>query len=101
MTSASVSDENVVALLEQRRLQLAVVLDDPVEDEVDVALQAPRQRVCVLGADAAVRRPARVPDAGRRQGLAVRRGVLQSLRLPTARISASFPFSTSARPAES
>ena len=67
----------LVALLEERRLQLAVVLDDPVEDEVDVALEAPRQRVRVLGADAAVRRPARVPDAGRRQGLVVRRRVLE------------------------
>ena len=56
-----------VALLDERRLQLAVVLDDAVEDEVDVALQAPRQRVRVLGADAAVGCPAGVPDAGRRQ----------------------------------
>ena len=39
--------------------------------------QAPRQRVRVLGADAAVGGPARVPDAGRRQRLALRRGVLQ------------------------
>ena len=40
--------------LEQRRLQLAVVLDDAVEDEVDVAIDAARQRMGVLGADAAV-----------------------------------------------
>ena len=57
----------LVAFVQQRRLQLAVVLDDPVEHEVDVALQASRQRVRVLGADAAVRCPARVPDAGGRQ----------------------------------
>ena len=67
----------LVALLEERRLQLAVVLDDPVEDEVDVALKAARQRVRVLGADAAVRCPARVPDPGGRQGLALRSSVLQ------------------------
>ena len=67
----------LVALLEERRLQLAVVLDDPVEDEVDVALKAAGQRVRILGANAPVRCPARVPDAGRRQGLALRRSVLQ------------------------
>ncbi len=46
--------------------QLAVVLDDAVQDDRELALVARRQRVRVLLRDAAVRRPARVAETGRR-----------------------------------
>ena len=67
----------LVPVLEQRRLQLAVILHDPVEHEVDFAVDAARQRMGVLRTDAAVRRPARVPDAGRRLGRVERRRLLE------------------------
>ena len=92
----------LVALLEQRRLQLAVVLDDPVEDEVDVALRgspsadarSPRRRGRASPSACARRRWSPGTCCSPRRPSA-------RWRLPTARISASFPFSTSARPAES
>jgi hypothetical protein len=51
---------------DQRVLELAVVLDDPVEDDCDLRVVARRERMRVLLGDAAVRRPARVAEAGRR-----------------------------------
>ena len=91
----------LVALLEERRLQLAIVLDDPVEDEVDVAVIAAGQRVRVLVADAPVRCPARVPDARWSPGTCSCRRVLQLAEVADGANSSSFPFSTSASPAES
>src|SRR5207237_5545540 len=57
----------------ERALQLAEVLDDPVQDDRELAVVAARQRVRILLRDRAVGRPARVPEAGRRDG-AVRAG---------------------------
>ena len=51
-----------VALLDQRVLELAEVLHDPVEDDRDLVLDATCQRVRVLERDLAVRGPARVAD---------------------------------------
>ena len=53
--------------------QLAVVLDDAVEDDRELGRVAAGERVRVLLGDAAVRRPARVAEA-RRRGRAVRSG---------------------------
>ena len=53
---------------EQLFAPLAVVLDDPVEDDRELTVVAGGERVSVLLGDAAVRRPARVADAGRRDG---------------------------------
>ena len=62
--------------------QLAVVLDDPVQDDRQLVLVARRQRMGVLLGDAAVGRPARVAEAGRRDG-AVRAGrLLQEREVP-------------------
>ena len=47
--------------------QLAVVLDDPVEDDRELAFVAAGQRVRVVLVHAAVRRPARVAEPGRRR----------------------------------
>ena len=57
-----------VAVGLERLLQLAVVLDDAVEDDRDLLVGRAGQRMGVLEADAAVRRPARVADARRGQG---------------------------------
>jgi hypothetical protein len=46
----------------KRLFELAVVLDDPVEDDGDLALLAAGQRVRVLLGDPAVRRPAGVAE---------------------------------------
>ena len=64
-----------VPLGSEALLQLAVVLDDAVEHDRDLGGVASRQRVGVLLRDTAVRRPARVPDAGGRRR-AVRPGPL-------------------------
>ena len=48
---------------DQLRRQLAVVLDDPVQDDRDLRGVAAGQRMRVLLGDAAVRRPARVTEA--------------------------------------
>ena len=66
-----------MALLEQRILELAEVLDDPVEDDRDLVLDAARERVRVLEGDLAVRRPARVADPGHRGGAVEARRRLQ------------------------
>ena len=50
-----------VALLDQGRAQLAVVLDDAVENDGYLALVTTGERVCVLDHDLAVRGPARMP----------------------------------------
>ena len=67
-------------------LELAVVLDDAVQDERQLILLAARQRVGVLLADPAVRRPAGVAEARRRSpsrsGAAA---AFRCARLPTAR----------------
>jgi hypothetical protein len=52
----------LVAVGEQRLLQLAVVLHDAVEGDRNLAVLTARERVRVLVADTAVRRPARVPE---------------------------------------
>ena len=56
--------------------ELAEVLDDAVEDDGD-GLVAAGQRMGVLLGDATVRRPAGVPDAGRRSGAVRPRDLLQ------------------------
>jgi hypothetical protein len=62
-----------VAVGGERLLQLAVVLHDPVQDDGELVLVTARQRMGVLLADAAVRGPARVPEA-RGRNRAVRPG---------------------------
>src|SRR5581483_9362850 len=57
-------------------LELAVVLDDAVEDDRDAVIAA-REGVRVRLADAAVRRPARVPEARRRRRAVVARGAAE------------------------
>ena len=69
--------EGVAACLELG-LQLAVVLDDPVEDDRKLAVLATGERVRVVLADTAVGRPARVADP-RRRVRAVRRNRLLQL----------------------
>ena len=62
--------------------QLAVVLDDPVQDDRQLVLVARRQRMRVQLGDAAVGRPARVAEAGGRDR-AVRAGrLLQEREIP-------------------
>ena len=46
--------------------ELAVVLDDPVEDDRDLRRVAAGERMRIRLGDPAVRRPARVPETGRR-----------------------------------
>ena len=58
----------VVAFRDQRGAQLAVVLDDAVQDDGDLALVAAGERMGVLDHDLAVGRPARVPEPVRRLG---------------------------------
>ena len=62
-----------VAVGREALLELAVVLDDAVEDDRELVRGAAGERVCVLLGDAAVRGPARVAEA-RRRGRAVRSG---------------------------
>ena len=63
MTSTSVSDVNSAPSASELLLELHVVLDDPVDDDVD-AVVGVEVRVRVLLGDAAVRGPAGVADAG-------------------------------------
>ena len=78
-----------VALGLERLLELAVVLDDPVEDDRDLLVGRAGQRMGVLEADAAVRRPARVPDAGRRREPFASASARRWPRFPTARTVSS------------
>ena len=55
-----------VALLDEAGAELAVVLDDPVQDDRELLALLGGERVCVRLGDAAVRRPARVAEPGRR-----------------------------------
>ena len=65
----------------ERRLQLAVVLDDPVQDDRELPVVAAGQRMRVLLVHGAVGGPAGVAEAGRRLG-AVRAGLpLQRLEI--------------------
>ena len=64
MTSASVSEVKTAPCREQLLLELHVVLDDPVDDDVDAVLVV-EVRVGVLLGDPAVGGPAGVADAGR------------------------------------
>jgi hypothetical protein len=101
--------------VEQTALQREVVLDDPVDDDVDAVARV-EVRVGVGLGDAAVRRPARVPDAARRgaddrgdgaepSGIAGAAAPLTAvrrlLRLPTARTDAISPSTSTETPAES
>ncbi len=70
-----------VSVVEQRLAQLAVVLDDPVQHDRDLVLVAAGQRMRVLLGHAAVRRPARVPEAVRRLGSVRAGGRLQDLQV--------------------
>ena len=65
----------------ERLLDLAVVLDDPVQDDRELPLLAAGKRVRILFADAAVRCPARVPDPRRGLGAVPLRGLLQVLEI--------------------
>src|SRR5262249_46299034 len=67
-----------VALLGEALLELAVVLDDAVEDDRDLLAVAARERVRILLGDAAVRGPPRMPDPGLRRRAGGRR-LLQPL----------------------
>jgi hypothetical protein len=66
-----------VALFQERVLELAEILHDPVEHNSDLVLDAPGQRVGVLEGDLAVRGPARVADPGLRRGAVETDGGLQ------------------------
>ena len=97
----------LLALGLQPLAQAGVVLDDPVEDDVDLA-GAVVVRVGVLLGDAAVGRPAGVGDAGvgGRQGAGAVGGALATAarrlaRLPTAWTLSTSPSSITERPAES
>ena len=61
--------------------ELAIVLDDPVQDDRDLLRVAARQRMCVLFRDAAVRRPARVAEAVVRQRAVLAGGLFQVLEV--------------------
>ncbi len=112
MTSASVSEREGAAGGAELVLELDVVLDDPVDDDVH-AVVAVKVRVGVLLAHTAVRRPARVSDAGRggplgeRDGTAGRRRVAvasfarSASRLPTARMASICSPARTEIPAES
>ena len=71
-----------VAGLAQALAQLAVVLDDAVEDDRDLRRVVARERVRVRSRDAAVRRPARVTEAGGRGRAPVACLALQVLQVP-------------------
>ena len=76
-----------VSGLAQALAQLAVVLDDAVEDDRDLGGIVAGERVRVRLGDAAVRRPARVAEPGRRRRAARRRPrSFRFWRLPTARV---------------
>ena len=76
--SASVSEVNVWPVASRPSLQLAVVLDDAVEDDRELGVVAAGQRMRVRLGDGAVRRPARVPEArDRSRSRSGRRAVLQ------------------------
>ena len=70
-----------VALRDQLRLELAVVLDDPVEHDRELRVVAAGERVGVPLGDGAVRRPARVAEAVAGVRAVARRGVLQELEV--------------------
>ena len=89
-----------VALLDERRLQLAIVLDDAVEDEVDVARRQPVSG-CAFSAQTRPCVAQRVCPTPVVAGDAVRRGVLQFAEVADCADLGELPFSTSARPAES
>ena len=60
----------------ERPLELAVVLHDPVQHDREPAVVAPAERMRVLLGDRAVGCPARMPEAGRRDGAVRARDVL-------------------------
>src|SRR5919197_3547759 len=66
-----------VAVGDERLLQLAEVLHDPVQDDGEAARLAARQRVRVLLGDAPVRGPARVAEPGGRDRAVPARRLLQ------------------------
>jgi hypothetical protein len=70
-----------VAFCDQPFAELAVVLDDPVQDDRQLRVLAAGQRVRVRLADAAVSRPARVPEAVARGGAVRPRGGLEVLQV--------------------
>ena len=70
----------------QALAQLAVVLDDPVEDDRELAAVAAGERMRVPLGDAAVRRPARVAEAGGRGEPSSPAARFRFWRLPTARV---------------
>ena len=72
----------LVAVRLQRALQLAEVLDDPVQDDRGLALVAARQGVSVLLGDPPVGRPARVAEPGRRLGAVVLGDPLEVVEIP-------------------
>ena len=100
----------VVAVLDQLAAQLGVVLDDPVENDVDLAAAVAVGMGVLLG-DPAVGRPAGVGEADRRLGLGDGDGAPRLVRsataarrlarLPTARTDSIRPSSSRERPAES
>ena len=76
-----------VALLDEAGAELAVVLDDPVEDDRELLALLGGERVRVRLGDAAVRRPARVTEARSSQASASSPACLRRFaRFPTARV---------------
>jgi hypothetical protein len=71
-----------VTLGGERFLDLAEVLDDPVEHDCDLAAAAASERVRVLLGDATVCRPARMAEPGRRVRVVRSGGRLQELEIP-------------------
>ena len=72
--------EDVPALAEALT-QLAVVLDDPVEDDRELGRVVAGERVRVRLGDAAVGRPARMPESRRSRGSVLTGGALQVLEV--------------------
>ena len=112
ITSASVSEVNVLPCCQQALLQRHVVLDDPVDDHVDAVVAV----VVGMGvglAHTAVRGPAGVADAGRCRALGERDRAAtggrcrpssfacSALRLPTARTASMRSSAMTEIPAES
>jgi hypothetical protein len=81
--------------------ELAVVLDDPVQDDGELLGLLRGQRVGVRLGDASVGRPARVPEDVVAGDVPFPARSRRFCRLPTARVYVSPESSSSAMPAES
>ena len=92
-----------MALGDEPVAELAVVLDDPVQDDRELRAVAAGERMRVRLGDAAVRRPARVPEPvrGRRAVRACRRPSGSAGCRPRGRSRARLPRAARSRPSRS